>query len=110
MERERERDRELYFDDSQSASLSSCHAPIWGLRPDRYYCQTVVGLLLWGVLSDERMGLSFTTRMYNVKYIYILRVILRYSFTHTVTVIVTHNYTHTPQFDCVFLEDQSAMP
>jgi hypothetical protein len=28
---------------------------------------------LWGALSDERMGLSFT--VYNVQYIYILRVI-----------------------------------
>jgi hypothetical protein len=32
---------------------------IWGLRPDLYYCQTVVGLLMWDALSDERTGLSF---------------------------------------------------
>jgi hypothetical protein len=25
-----------------------------------YYCQTVAGLLMWGALSDERTGLSFT--------------------------------------------------
>jgi hypothetical protein len=31
-----------------------------GLQPDPYYCQTVAGLLLWGALSDERTGLSFT--------------------------------------------------
>jgi hypothetical protein len=43
----------------QSASLSWNKAPIWGLRPDFYYCQTVAGLLMWGALSDERMGLSF---------------------------------------------------
>jgi hypothetical protein len=30
-----------------------------GLRPDFYYCQTIAGLLMWGALSDERMGLSF---------------------------------------------------
>jgi hypothetical protein len=35
-------------------------APIWGLRPNCYYCQTVAGLLVWGALSDERTGLSFT--------------------------------------------------
>jgi hypothetical protein len=35
-------------------------APIWGLRPDLYYCQTVAGLLMWGALSDERTGLSST--------------------------------------------------
>jgi hypothetical protein len=34
-------------------------APIWGLRPDLYYCQTVAGLLMWGALSDERTSLSF---------------------------------------------------
>jgi hypothetical protein len=35
-------------------------APIWGLRPDLYYCQTVAGLLMLGAPSDERTGLSFT--------------------------------------------------
>jgi hypothetical protein len=46
--------------DGQSASLSWNKAPIWGLRPDLYYCQIVVGLLMWGALSDETTGLSFT--------------------------------------------------
>jgi hypothetical protein len=46
--------------DGQSASLSWNKAPIWGLRPDLCYCQTVAGLLIWGALSDERTGLSFT--------------------------------------------------
>jgi hypothetical protein len=46
--------------DSQSASLSWNKAPIWGLRQDFYYCQTVASLLMWGDLSDERMGVSFT--------------------------------------------------
>jgi hypothetical protein len=31
--------------DEQSASLSWNKAPIWGLRPDIYYCQKVAGLL-----------------------------------------------------------------
>jgi hypothetical protein len=43
----------------QSGSLSWNKAPIWGLRPDLYYCQTVAGLLMCGTFSDERMGLSF---------------------------------------------------
>jgi hypothetical protein len=43
----------------QSASPSWNKAPIWGLRPDIYYCQAVAGFLLWGSLSDERTGLSF---------------------------------------------------
>jgi hypothetical protein len=46
--------------DSQSASLFWYKAPIWGLRPDLYYCQTVAGLSIWGALSNERTGLSFT--------------------------------------------------
>jgi hypothetical protein len=46
--------------DSQSASLFWNKAPIWGLRPDLYYCQTVAGLFIWEALSDERTGLSFT--------------------------------------------------
>jgi hypothetical protein len=33
------------------------------LRPDFYYCQTVAGLLMWGALSDERTGLSFTVAL-----------------------------------------------
>jgi hypothetical protein len=37
-----------------------CQAPIWGLRPDVYYCQTVARLLMWGALSDERTSLPFT--------------------------------------------------
>jgi hypothetical protein len=46
--------------DGQLDSLWN-NAPIWGLRPDFYYCQTVAGLLMWGTLSDERTGLSFAT-------------------------------------------------
>jgi hypothetical protein len=49
-----------YSADGQSASLSWCQAPIWCLRPDIYYCQTVAGLLMWSALSDERAGLPFT--------------------------------------------------
>jgi hypothetical protein len=46
--------------DGQSASLSWNKAPIWGLRPDLYFCLTVAGLLISGALSDDRPGLSFT--------------------------------------------------
>jgi hypothetical protein len=46
--------------DGQTASVSWNKAPMWGLRPDFYYCQTAVGLLMWGALIDERTGLSFT--------------------------------------------------
>jgi hypothetical protein len=46
--------------DGQPASVSWNKAPIWGLRPGLYYCLTVAGLLIWGALSDERTGLSFT--------------------------------------------------
>jgi hypothetical protein len=45
--------------DGQSASLSWNNAPIWSLRPDSYYCQTVAVLLIWGALSVKRTGLSF---------------------------------------------------
>jgi hypothetical protein len=45
--------------DGQSASLHWNKAPIWGLRPDIYYCLTVAGLVIWGAFSDERTGLSF---------------------------------------------------
>jgi hypothetical protein len=45
--------------DGQSASLSWYKAAMWGLKPDRYFCQTVAGLLTWGALSDDRRGLSF---------------------------------------------------
>jgi hypothetical protein len=45
--------------DGRSASLSWNKAPIWGLRPDLYYCLTFAGLLMWGALTDERTGLSF---------------------------------------------------
>jgi hypothetical protein len=40
--------------DGQSASLYWNKAPIWGLRPDLYYCLTVAGLLMWGALSLTR--------------------------------------------------------
>jgi hypothetical protein len=46
--------------DGQSASLSWNKARIWGSIPDFYYCQTVAGFLMWGALSDNRTGLSFT--------------------------------------------------
>jgi hypothetical protein len=42
----------------KSASLSWNKAPIWGLPPDFYYCETVAALLMWGALSDEMADLS----------------------------------------------------
>jgi hypothetical protein len=46
--------------DGQSARQSWNKAPIWSLRPYLYYCQTVAGLLMWGVHSEERTGLLHT--------------------------------------------------
>jgi hypothetical protein len=46
--------------DGESTSLSWNKAPIWGLWSDFYYRRTIAGLLMWGVLFDERTGLSFT--------------------------------------------------
>jgi hypothetical protein len=76
--------------DGQSPSLSWNKTSVWGLRPDLNYCQAIACLLMWGVLSDERLGMSFA--MYNVQYlhlhfyiyIYILHVILRYVFTNLI--------------------------
>jgi hypothetical protein len=65
--------------DGQFASLSWDKAPMWDLRPDFYYCLTIACLLLWGALSDERMGLPFArvtvssnksvVNMYNLHFI-----------------------------------------
>jgi hypothetical protein len=46
--------------DGQSANLSWNKEPIWGLRRHFYYVRQLAGLLMWGVLSDKRIGLSFT--------------------------------------------------
>jgi hypothetical protein len=43
----------------QLASLSWYKAHMWGLRPDLYFCRTAAVFLIWSILSDERMGLSF---------------------------------------------------
>jgi hypothetical protein len=49
----------LCYDRRAVGRLSWNKAPIWGLRPDLDYCQTVAGLLMWDALSDERTGLPF---------------------------------------------------
>jgi hypothetical protein len=46
--------------DGQLDSQSWNKVPIWGLRSDFYYCQTIAGLLKWGAVSDKRTDLSFT--------------------------------------------------
>jgi hypothetical protein len=46
--------------DGQSDNLSGNKEPTYGLRHEFYYCETVAGLLMWGALSDEKTGLSFT--------------------------------------------------
>jgi hypothetical protein len=56
--------------DGQSASLSWCLAPMWGLWPDFYYSQTIAGLSIWGDLSDERTGLSFLRKMCRLIFIH----------------------------------------
>jgi hypothetical protein len=66
--------------DSQWASLSWSKAPIWALRPDLYYCQTVAGLLMLGALSDKRTGLMFSRvtaeiNLLSICTVYILHVI-----------------------------------
>jgi hypothetical protein len=43
-----------------TVNLSWNEAPMWGLRPDLYYCMTVLGLLVWGALSNERTDLLFS--------------------------------------------------
>jgi hypothetical protein len=73
---------ELYYDRRSVGQSVLDKAPIWGLLPDFYYCQIIAGMLMSGVLSNERSSLSFT--MYNVQYICILHVILRYSFTNLI--------------------------
>jgi hypothetical protein len=64
-ESESESESESYVTtDGQPASLSWNKAPFWGLRPYLYYCLTVACLLIWGALSDERTGLSFTITIF----------------------------------------------
>jgi hypothetical protein len=52
--------------DGQSASLSWYQTPIWGLMIRFLLLSNHCGFFVWGALSDERTGLSFT--MYNVRY------------------------------------------
>jgi hypothetical protein len=58
-----------------------------------------------GALSDERPGLSFT--MYNVQYVYILHVILPYSFTNLIYPNLPH--THFLSLSLSFLMGSGAM-
>jgi hypothetical protein len=47
------------YDRLSVGQFSWCQRPTGGSKSDFYYCQTAAGLLTWGVLSDERMDLSF---------------------------------------------------
>jgi hypothetical protein len=42
-------------------SLSLNKAPIRGLRPDLYYCQTVAGLLMWTAARSQSQSQSYVT-------------------------------------------------
>jgi hypothetical protein len=46
--------------DGLSASLSWNEAPTWDLLTHFYCYQTVASLLMWGALSDEKTGVSFS--------------------------------------------------
>jgi hypothetical protein len=69
----------------QSASLSWNKAPIWGLRTDLYYCQTVAGLLMWGALSEERTGLSAGPRQHSDSQVRVFWDSVRFSQSYVTT-------------------------
>jgi hypothetical protein len=55
--------------DDLSANLSWNKAPIWGLRPDFYYCQTIAGLLglgfwLYSLGSDHGTENTFIAQQW----------------------------------------------
>jgi hypothetical protein len=50
--------------DDQSASLSWNKTPIWGLRPDFHYCQTIAGLLIQSVSHITTDGQSASLSWY----------------------------------------------
>jgi hypothetical protein len=45
---------------SQSVS-HGVEPPTWGSWPNIYYCLTITVLLLWGALSEENTGLTYST-------------------------------------------------
>jgi hypothetical protein len=57
----------------QSASLSWNEAPIWGLRPDLYYCMTVEGLSFARVTvsSNKSVVSMYNLHFHVIKYMYI---------------------------------------
>jgi hypothetical protein len=60
--------------DGRSARLSWYKAPMWCLKLNLYFCQTVSSLLMWGALSDERTAQSAVISLLSICTIYILHV------------------------------------
>jgi hypothetical protein len=50
----------LHYDRRSVGQSVLVSSRIWGRRPDSCYCQTFASLSMWGVLSGDRTGLSFT--------------------------------------------------
>jgi hypothetical protein len=95
--------------DGQSASLSWYKAPMWGLRADLHFCQTVEGLLMWGAFSDERTCLSFAkvtvSSNKSIVSMYNLHFICMYMYAYT---IHTGTLSRLSTADHVLLQQQSS--
>jgi hypothetical protein len=57
---DRRSSRDFDFDRRSVSLYVLISNPIWGQRPNFCYCQTVMGLFVWGAHSDKRTDLSFT--------------------------------------------------
>jgi hypothetical protein len=58
--RQRKSTAKLCYDLRSAGQSALVSSPIWGPRSDFCYSQITAGSFMWGALSDERMGLSFT--------------------------------------------------
>jgi hypothetical protein len=75
----------------QSTRPSWNKAPIWGLRPNLYYCQTVAGFLMWDSLWREDLSVVYQTQsaiisLLSVCTIFILQVIIYMYIQHKASV------------------------